>query len=384
MALADGGREVHVVEVNDDEEAADEISPLLVVEAADKPTKMTIFSVSYPKKRPLQEPTLRAADTDFAFLSQIILWVWNGSRYSGLLCMACSSTIYYFMDALMDIFPVRSVPLFETVFTRCIVLLILSLIWLRRTGHPLSVPTNLRNILALRSLTGFTSLLSFIYSVQNLPLSYAVLLNFATPIIALIGAKIVLHEKLALSDFGGIGCSFMGLLFIFQPLLTKGGGSTEIGQISAIFAGRTHIYPILVGVLSTVLGGVSYCLIRAGAKASDQPVYTVFSFGVLACPLSAACTFAFQGFVLPNPFTFLLMIVLGVLAFFAEMFMARGLQLEKIGKVTNVLYIKVFLSQVWSMTFLGTTLSANILIGCFLILVSVCSTIYLGPERENE
>nr|XP_029116517.1 uncharacterized protein LOC105061035 isoform X1 [Elaeis guineensis] len=333
MALADGGREVHVVEVNDDEEAADEISPLLVVEAADKPTKMTIFSVSYPKKRPPR---------------------------------------------------VRSVPLFETVFTRCIVLLILSLIWLRRTGHPLSVPTNLRNILALRSLTGFTSLLSFIYSVQNLPLSYAVLLNFATPIIALIGAKIVLHEKLALSDFGGIGCSFMGLLFIFQPLLTKGGGSTEIGQISAIFAGRTHIYPILVGVLSTVLGGVSYCLIRAGAKASDQPVYTVFSFGVLACPLSAACTFAFQGFVLPNPFTFLLMIVLGVLAFFAEMFMARGLQLEKIGKVTNVLYIKVFLSQVWSMTFLGTTLSANILIGCFLILVSVCSTIYLGPERENE
>ncbi|XP_038986145.1 uncharacterized transporter jhp_1155 isoform X2 [Phoenix dactylifera] len=254
-----------------------------------------------------------------------------------------------------------------------------------RTGHPISVPTNLRNILALRSLTGFTSLLSFIYSVQNLPLSYAVLLNFATPIIALIGAKIVLREKLALSDFGGVGCSFMGLLFIFQPLLTKGGGSTETGQTSdALFSEGTHIYPILVGILSTVLGGVSYCLIRAGAKASDQPAYTVFSFGVLACPLSAACTFAFQGFVLPNPFTFLLMVILGVLAFFAEMFLARGLQLEKIGKATNILYIKVFLSQVWSMTFLGTTRSFNILIGCFLILASVCSTIYLGPEKENE
>ncbi|XP_008803523.1 uncharacterized protein LOC103717062 isoform X1 [Phoenix dactylifera] len=320
MALADGGdggREVHVVEVNDEEEAADEISPLLVVEAADKPTKMTIFSVSYPKKRPLKEPTLRAAETDSAFLSQIILWVWNGSRYSGFLCMACSSTIYYIMDVLVDIFQV--------------------------------------------------------------------LLNFATPIIALIGAKIVLREKLALSDFGGVGCSFMGLLFIFQPLLTKGGGSTETGQTSdALFSEGTHIYPILVGILSTVLGGVSYCLIRAGAKASDQPAYTVFSFGVLACPLSAACTFAFQGFVLPNPFTFLLMVILGVLAFFAEMFLARGLQLEKIGKATNILYIKVFLSQVWSMTFLGTTRSFNILIGCFLILASVCSTIYLGPEKENE
>lgn len=57
MALADGGdgsREVHVVEVNDEEESANEISPLLVVEAADEPTKMNIFSVSYPKKRPVK------------------------------------------------------------------------------------------------------------------------------------------------------------------------------------------------------------------------------------------------------------------------------------------------------------------------------------------
>ncbi|XP_038973968.1 uncharacterized protein LOC103714014 [Phoenix dactylifera] len=66
----------------------------------------------------------------------------------------------------------------------------------------------------------FTSLLSLIYrlylvlidravhiSVQNLPLSYAVLLNFATPIVASIGAKIILHEKLAFLDFGGSACS---------------------------------------------------------------------------------------------------------------------------------------------------------------------------------
>lgn len=63
MALSDhdardGGRGigVHVVEVREEEEsaaaaAADEISPLLAEVGGNKPTGMTIFSVSYPKNR---------------------------------------------------------------------------------------------------------------------------------------------------------------------------------------------------------------------------------------------------------------------------------------------------------------------------------------------
>ncbi|RZR99285.1 hypothetical protein BHM03_00028799, partial [Ensete ventricosum] len=45
--------------------------------------------------------------------------------------------------------------------------------------------------------------LFFSFSVQNLPVSYAVLLNFATPIMASIGAMIILQEKLSRSHIGG-------------------------------------------------------------------------------------------------------------------------------------------------------------------------------------
>lgn len=31
-------------------------------------------------------------------------------------------------------------------------------------------------------------------------------------------------------------------------------------------------YGLVIGLFSSILGGISYCLIRAGAKASDQPV----------------------------------------------------------------------------------------------------------------
>ncbi|WOL13598.1 hypothetical protein Cni_G22368 [Canna indica] len=395
MALAsgDGGsgghEEAHVVEVVEPSPStADEISPLLAVDGAnEEPTRsrMTIFSISYPRKKAPREPVVSTMDSEIAFLGQIISWIWSGSRYSGMLCMASSSIIYYIMDLLVDIFPVRSFQIYQTLFTRCMILLIISLIWLRRTGQPLLIPIHARNVLVLRSLTGFVSLLSFIYSVQNLPMSYAVLLNFATPIMASMGAMIILQEKLPLSHIGGLACSCLGLLLTLQPMPLLRGNSnvTHEKDDTPTDSGIFEIFSILVGIISTTLGGISYCLIRAGAKAADQPVYTVLSFGMLACPLSAICILIFQEFVLPNLFTFLLTIVLGVLAFFAEIFLARGLQFEKVAKVTNILYIKVILSQVTSLTF-GATPTSDKLIGCLLILASVCGTAFFGREKENE
>lgn len=126
-------------------------------------------------------------------LTNCMLWVWNGSRYSGLMCMALSSTIYFFMQVISDVFmgqqpllfffnennsqgllcvlsdviflamPVQSIPLFETVFMRCTVTLILSYLWLRRSGQPIFGPMHARNLLVLRALVGFLSLFSFVY-----------------------------------------------------------------------------------------------------------------------------------------------------------------------------------------------------------------------------
>jgi len=49
----------------------------------------------------------------------------------------------------------------------------------------------------------------------------------------------------------------------------------EAGDINipSSVRGGHPIFAILVGIFSSTLGGISYCLIRAGAKASDHPVY---------------------------------------------------------------------------------------------------------------
>ena len=49
-----------------------------------------------------------------------------------------------------------------------------------------------------------TLCLIFIFSIQRLPLSQAVVLSFTTPIMASIMARIILHEKLNIAEIGGM------------------------------------------------------------------------------------------------------------------------------------------------------------------------------------
>ncbi|GAB4859418.1 hypothetical protein Ancab_010884 [Ancistrocladus abbreviatus] len=355
---------------------SNEITPLL---SPNNTPKINIFSPSYRRRKPREQVT-KLTEVEISIFSQFISWVWGGSRYSGVLCMAFSSTIYCIMGAISETFTAQPIPLFETAFTRCIIILILSYLWLQRSGQPIFGPVHVRKLFFARAVTGFLSLLCFIYCIQSLPISQAIVLSFSTPIMASITARFIFHEKLKIAEIGGLACSFFGVLFIFRPILATRGEASSGTYVK----GSYHLYTLLLGLFSSVSGGVSYCLIRAGAKASDQPVVTVFLFGLLASPAAAACTFVFQDFVFPSLYSLVLMIILGVLAFLAEVLLARGLHLEKTSKVVNIQYIEAALFQLWGIGSSRIAPSFGRISGCLLILISVCCTMYFGPEKETE
>ncbi|TYJ27764.1 hypothetical protein E1A91_A07G211300v1 [Gossypium mustelinum] len=385
----DGNHTVELTVLDNEESAAnggsaaassEEITPLLT--QIERP-KINIFSVSRSRRKP-RELVIKAPETEISPVSQFMLWAWSGSRYSGLLCMALSSVIYFVMEILSENFTAQSIPLFETAFVRCTVTLILSYIWLRRIGLPIFGATHPRKLLLLRSLVGYLSLLSFIYCIQRIPFSLAILLSFTTPIMASIVARIILYEKLKITEIGGLACSFSGMLFIFQQMLTTQGTEKTEEASNSSFRGSNHIYAALIGFFSSITGGISYCLIKAAAKATDQPVVTVLSFAILASPAAGICTFAFEEFVLPSFNSLSLMLALGILSFLAEVFLAHGLQLEKINKAANVMFMEAALSQLWGIGTSSIAPSLGRLVGCILILISVSFTMFFGPEKENE
>ncbi|XAR55332.1 hypothetical protein NMG60_11035378, partial [Bertholletia excelsa] len=377
---------VELVEASNAGSSSDSITqeqttPLLV--PSEKP-KIDIFSVSYSRQRPIREQVKRQAETETSPFTQLFMWAWSGSSYSGLLCMALSSTIYCTMEVISDIFSVQSIPLFEKASIRCTIILILSFLWLRRSRQPIFGPVKVRSLLVLRALLGYISLLSFIYCIERLPLSQAIVWSFTAPIMASLAARIFFHEKFKITEIGGLACSFFGVLFIFWPFTTQGWLAKTAQANDSHIQDSHHIYAVLVGLLSSITAGISYCLIRAGAKSSQQPVVTIFSFGLLASPALMICMFTLENVVLPGLYSLVLMVFIGILAFFAELFLTRGLQLEKTSKVVNILYTEAALSQLWGLGSSRIAPSFGRLIGCFLILISACSTVYIGPEKDGE
>ncbi|GAB2262018.1 hypothetical protein Droror1_Dr00003015 [Drosera rotundifolia] len=362
---------------------AHEITPLLAQGSGNgtTTTKFNIFSVSYPRRKP-REHVMKLAEAETAVFSQLMSWAWGGSRYSGLLCAASSTIIYCLMGALSEIFSAQPIPLLETAFTRCVIILMLSYFWLRRTGQPIFGPVHARKLFIGRAIMGLFSLLSYIYWIQRLPISEAIVLSFCTPLMAAAMARLILHEKLKIEELGGLTCSFFGVILIFWPIFT----AQEAAEVNSVTyaMGSSHIFALVLGLFSSISGGIVCCLTRAGAKASDQPVVTVFSFGLLGGPATALCIFIFQDTVFPSFYTLILMIILGLLAFLAQVLLARGLHLEKTSKIVNIIYIEAILSHLWGIGSYRFGPSFGGLSGCLLILISVCSTIYLGPDKETE
>ncbi|KAK4758978.1 hypothetical protein SAY87_020279 [Trapa incisa] len=358
---------------------SEEITPLLTQPG--KP-KINIFTISYPRRKP-REQVIRSQDTEGSLVLQFISLLWSGSRYSGVLCMAVSSAIYFLMEIFSESFSAQPIPLYETAFVRSTIILILSYSWLRRSEQPFFEPRHIRKFLLFRALLGYLSLMGFIFCIQRLPLSQASVLSFSIPIMASIAARIILREKLRIGDIGGLACSFFGVLFIFQQRLTSQGGLNKAGRSSTFyFQGSQHIYAVLIGIFASITGGISLCCIRAASKDSGQPMSSVLSFSLLATPAAAISALLFEVFVLPSPYSLFLMVMLGLFAFFAELLLARALQLEKTSKAANLQFIEVALLQLWRIGLRQVVPSFGHLLGCLLILISAGCTIYAGPDKE--
>lgn len=347
--------------------------------------KMSILSVSDGTAKS-KERRNKPIEADFTALSEFLIWAWGGSRYSGMVCMALSSLMYSIMGLFVELFGVTSAPSYETIFIRCAVILVAAFLWLRKTGQPLFGLPHVWRLLIARAITGYLSLLGFFYSIQVLPLHDAIVLNFTTPFMAAILARFILQEKLGFIELGGIFCSFLGIFLVYQPVPFLQGQRPESSVSTGLYTpGEWHyIHTILIALLSAVTGGANYCFIRAAAKASEQPLITVFAFAAVACPAAAICMFSFQKFVLPGIYPFIGMVLISLLAFIAEVLLARGLQLERASRATSNLYIEAFVSHVLGIMFLGQTPSIGGLFGAAIIVISTMAVSYFGNDKPPE
>ena len=267
----------------------------------------------------------------------------KGAQY-----MIISSFAFSLMHLCVKALP--HIPVFELVFFRSIVSLIISYIALRKKSVP--VLGNNKKVLLARGMFGVTALTLFFITLQNIPLAGAVTIQYLSPIFTALFAVWILKEKMQNKQWLFFGLAFLGV-FLLK-------GFDISGQISYEFVG--------IGLVSACFSGLAYNCIRL-LRTTEHPLVVVFYFPLVATPIMGVLSF-FQ-WVPPQGIDWLYLVLLGVITQVAQIYMTKGIQSDLAGNIMTYKYIGVLFAFTYGYFFFGETYSLMSLFGIFLLLSGV-------------
>eukprot|EP00899_Mesostigma_viride_P015257 jgi/Mesvir1/23732/Mv18673-RA.1 len=315
------------------------------------------------------------------FGARVLGSYWTGaSPYAGVTLMALSSLSYSFMGLFVKILAVNDIPSFETVAIRSSVISLLAGGSLLRDGYPLLGQPQNRSLVMWRSVIGFFALSCFFYSIQALPLRDATVLNFTSPIFTAMLASVFLKEKWGAREMAGTFCGFMGVLLVTQPAMIFGPGASDGAGAASTNNESYDAFAIFMALMGALLGGLAYVIVRKAGTNGEDPLVIVFAFAFLSLPCSVVGMLMLQHFVMPTPLDILGLIGVGVTAFCAQVFLTRGLQLEKAGRATSIQYVKVLGTYLLGVTFLHEVPS---LLGALGALLIASASLFIAMDKKG-
>ncbi|MEZ4363899.1 MAG: DMT family transporter [Kofleriaceae bacterium] len=280
----------------------------------------------------------------------------------GVAFMIASAAAFSAMAVLVKLTS-RALPVGEVVLARALVTLALSWWAVRALPRPWG---QRRGRLALRGLLGFCGLTCYYVALSRLPLAEATTLHFMTPLLTAVFAWRLLGERVGWPTAAALALGLAGVVAISQPArLLTGAGLDPLG-VAAALAGAA-------------LSALAYVTVRSLA-ASEPPAVIVFYFPLVAAPLSAP--WALADFVWPSPGQALLLLGIGVTTQAGQVFLTRGLTLERAATATAVGYVQVAFAFAWGLLLFHEPLRHSTALGVVLIGAAVV-TIALAAARRT-
>jgi len=262
--------------------------------------------------------------------------------------MIISSFSFSLMHLCVKALP--HIPVFELVFFRSLISLIITFVSLKNKSIP--VFGNNKKILFSRGFLGVTALTLFFSTLQNIPLASAVILQYLSPIFTAFFAIWILKEKMKSRQWFFFVLAFLGV-FILK-------GFDISGQISYKY--------VTIGIVSACFSGLAYNCIRLLRK-TEHPLVVVFYFPLVATPIMAVLSFF--NWVKPEGLDWMYLFLLGIITQVAQIYMTKGIQSDSAGNIMTFKYIGVLFAFIYGYFFFGETYSFMSVLGIFILLSGV-------------
>lgn len=257
------------------------------------------------------------------------------------------------------------IPPGQVVFFRAIVTLLPVVLWLawRHELRALCRPASLRRHLG-RGLSGTASMVGIFVSLACLPLSDAVMLGYAAPLITVLLARTVLHERVPTHRWASALLGAMGVVVALSPHW----------QHEAL-AGAVNLRAIGVaaGLAGAFFGALSMIQIRR-LVASEPAHHIVFHYTLTTAWIGT--TSALLGWVRPDVTELMLMLGAGVFSGLAQWLIARSLHHASASITAPFEYTTLLWSVLIGALVFGEQPGLAVVVGAILILTSGALTVW--------
>lgn len=280
--------------------------------------------------------------------------------------MVASAFFFSVMSAFVKAAGER-LPSQEIVLARALIALVLCAALLWRAGVP---PWGRRRgLLLLRGAFGFLGLLCVFYSLTQLPIAEATVIQYLHPIFTALLAAAFLGERAGAALLAGVATSLLGVLAVARP---AGVGSLD---------GSLALPPValLAALGGAFFSGCAYVVVRKLA-ATEHPLVIVLYFPLVAAPASLPAVWPV--FVMPRGVEWLLLLGVGIAAQLGQVALTKGLRHEPAGRATALAYLQVVFAALWGTSFFGEVPDVWTWLGAFLILAGTLFALRDGRSRQ--
>ncbi|MDU1910401.1 DMT family transporter [Fusobacterium sp.] len=211
----------------------------------------------------------------------------------------------------------KDIPLFEKVFFRNLVSLVVAFYLIKKSSSPVFGQKKNQLALLARSVFGLAGVILNFYAITHLTLADSTMLGKLSPIFVTIMACLFLKEKIDKEQIIGIFITFVGALLVIKP------------QFSL------SIIPSISGLLSAAFSGTAYTLLRY-LKDKENPDTIVFYFSIIS--VIGTLPFVLADYIMPTSTQFLLLLATGLFASIGQFGVTYAYKYSKATEVSIYTY----------------------------------------------
>ena len=212
-----------------------------------------------------------------------------------------------------------------------------------------------------RSFFGSIAMAAIFIGLRNLQLAEVTALAFSAPLWVVVFSMFFLSETIRLKRWIAVGLGFVGTIIISKP------GFDNLNIY--------YIYPIIFCI---GFAGVSILIRRL--TLAGEPVWLIAFYFSLFSGLGGLITLPLGRWIMPNPYDFILLILIGLLGSVANLLLTQSYKLAEVTLTTPLKYLSLVFAIIFGFYFFKEIPTIYTLLGAGLIVVS--SAIIFFRESE--